>query len=543
MRTASRLDRLLAQGRQDQASALRRAALAAAVAAGASAALLGLAGWFIAAAALAGLSGSVVAFNYVLPSAAIRLFAILRTGGRYVEQVGAHQAALGVLARIRPAVFAAIAAAPPERALRLSAGEASAHLTQDVDALEMLVARLPGRWAGGGAIVCGLALVGLAGWASVATTALFALVAAGGGLILSRRLEADPGREARQAAGRLEDRFAGMALAASELRCLGLESWAADVVGAEAAHFERAKRRLAVARGWRSAMPAALAGLAAAVTLGVAAPAGAALALLAGLVAGVTVEGAGALAWRLADDAEAKGARARLDPWLEADRRLSGEAAPAAVGDIELDLPGRRLVLRAGMRAALVGASGSGKTTWLERLVGLRPPPPGAVRISGQDLAGLPGGASRRLFAYAPQEPGLIGGAFRDNLRLAAPDADEASMWAALRDADLDERVRAAPDGLDAWVGENGEDLSGGERRRLCLARALMRTAPWLLLDEPTEGLDAASEMRVVQRLSERLQRTGQGLILVSHHAAPLALCSLRAELTKLTLLAESEAA
>ncbi|WP_313576932.1 ATP-binding cassette domain-containing protein, partial [Brevundimonas sp.] len=78
---------------------------------------------------------------------------------------------------------------------------------------------------------------------------------------------------------------------------------------------------------------------------------------------------------------------------------------------------------------------------------------------------------------------------------------------------------------LDVALGENGARLSGGERRRLGLARAYLRPAPWLVLDEPTEGLDAATEAQVLDRLSQRLQRTGQGLILVSHRPAPLALC------------------
>jgi ATP-binding cassette subfamily C protein CydC len=113
----------------------------------------------------------------------------------------------------------------------------------------------------------------------------------------------------------------------------------------------------------------------------------------------------------------------------------------------------------------------------------------------------------------------------RENLRLAVPTADDDQLWAVLEDAGLTDRIRAAPGGLDAPLGENGARLSGGERRRLGLARAYLRPAPWLVLDEPTEGLDAATEAKVLDRLAQRLQRTGQGLILVSHRPAPLALC------------------
>ena len=86
--------------------------------------------------------------------------------------------------------------------------------------------------------------------------------------------------------------------------------------------------------------------------------------------------------------------------------------------------------------------------------------------------------------------------------------------------------MAALPQGLDSWIGEGGARLSGGERRRLSLARALLRPAPFLVLDEPTEGLDPAAEALVVGRLAARLERTGQGLILISHRPAPLRLCA-----------------
>jgi len=92
----------------------------------------------------------------------------------------------------------------------------------------------------------------------------------------------------------------------------------------------------------------------------------------------------------------------------------------------------------------------------------------------------------------------------------------------------LDARVRRLPRGLQTWIGDGGEVLSGGERRRLSLARAYLRPAPWLLLDEPTEGLDAATEARLLEALDRRLRRTGQGAVIVSHRPAPLVLCPVR---------------
>ena len=128
----------------------------------------------------------------------------------------------------------------------------------------------------------------------------------------------------------------------------------------------------------------------------------------------------------------------------------------------------------------------------------------------------------------APQDAGLISGTLRENLRLGDPQATDTTLWSALDEACLADKVRALPQGLDTWIGESGVRLSGGERRRLCLARAYLRPAPWLLLDEPTEGLDAATEAAVIAALELRLDRTEQGVIIVSHRPGPLALCPLR---------------
>uniref|UniRef100_UPI00143B8495 ATP-binding cassette domain-containing protein n=1 Tax=Caulobacter sp. SSI4214 TaxID=2575739 RepID=UPI00143B8495 len=153
-------------------------------------------------------------------------------------------------------------------------------------------------------------------------------------------------------------------------------------------------------------------------------------------------------------------------------------------------------------------------------------------------LRGQASSAPRSAFAWLPQDAALIAGSVRDNLRLAAPKATDEALWAVLEDACLAERVRAAPEGLNAWLGDDGERLSGGERRRLALARAYLRDAPWLLLDEPTEGLDPTTEAQVVERLRRRLDQTGQGLLLVSHRPAPAAICA-----TRITLGAPPEAA
>ena len=509
----SPLDDLIRAQKRRRAGALRLAAVSAVTVGAASTLLLGLSGWFIVASAAAGVAGLAAAhaFNVLLPSAGIRFLAILRTAARYGERLSGHAAALRALAAIRPAVFESLAAAPPAESLSLSRGEASARLVQDVDAIETRFVRLSAPWNAAAGLGAGLALALLAGWAP----ALAILTAAGATILSARALARScsaPARAAIQArTGALKDTVAALVSASAELRAYGLADWAGQTLNARAASLEDARRAAARAQGLIVASQAVITGLAVAAAVAFAAPAGAALAALAGLAAVMSLDALTSLAGAFDQDGAAREARARLDAVL---RHRPKAPPPSPLGPLSLTLLGRSL--SPGERLAVSGRSGCGKTTMVETLLGLRD----ASTISG-----------REAFAWLPQDAGLVAGTVRDNLRLGAPKASDEDLWAALEDACLADRVRAAGDGLLAYVGDDGERLSGGERRRLALARAYLRDAPWLLLDEPTEGLDPATEAAVVARLDARLKRTGQGLVLVSHRAAPLGLCQQRVTL------------
>ena len=111
----------------------------------------------------------------------------------------------------------------------------------------------------------------------------------------------------------------------------------------------------------------------------------------------------------------------------------------------------------------------------------------------------------------------MIAGTLADNMRLARPGVSEEEMWAALETACLADTVRTMPDGLDTWLGTDGARLSGGQRKRLSLARALLAQKPWLVLDEPSEGLDAETERLLSCNLDAWLRTTSTGLVLVNH--------------------------
>ncbi|WP_338665985.1 ATP-binding cassette domain-containing protein [Pararoseomonas sp. SCSIO 73927] len=523
-----RLHQLIAAERARQRPRLLAAGIAAAVVSASSVLLLGLSGWFITASALAGAAGiaSAQAFNYLLPSAGIRLLAILRTGSRYGERLVGHDAALRALARIRPALFSALAAAPPAVALGLSTGEASARLVGDVNAVEARFVGLSACWGMVASIMSGVALLLLAGPAPVLATgavvAAYLLVANR----LATRLQA-PGREAQRAAGRLKETYATLASAAPELRAYGLEGWAAEAVDERSGDLLAAQNAATAGAGLFDLAGAAATGLAAVAALTLSADGPLPMAALAALGAAMTVDGTAGFARGLERRGTSREAEARLDAVLDA-AEPPRPAHPGMAGAPVIRLAELEALLRPGAVVAITGPSGCGKTTLLETLLALRPVVPGRISLGGVDLAALPPETVRGCFAHAPQDAALLGGTVRDNLLLACPEATEATeaaMWQALRDAALAERVAALPGGLDAWVGENGARLSGGERRRLVLARAYLRPAPWLLLDEPTEGLDAATERRVLDGLRLRLGRTGQGVLIVTHSPGPLALC------------------
>ena len=507
MTAPTRIAGLIAAQLSAQGSRLRIAAAAGAVVSVAAVCLLGLSGWFITAAAFAGLAGAATAhaFNYMMPSAIIRLLAILRTGARYVERVAGHEAALKALARLRPQVFDAVANAPTSRALSVSSGEASARFIQDVDAIQTLFVRRSAPFSLGAGAVSAVLLAALASPFAGLSLLLAMIVACGGCVVIARRFAAPAGREVQIAVGALKDRLASLEAVAPELKAYALDRWAVQEVEQAAAVYDRARIRHANVGAalilWLALTTAAAVGVVVASSTGASAP----MIALAILAAFMGMESAGGLATALRDDGAAREALDRLDA-------VTPQQAPTrpdyARGDTII-LAGEPLSPPA--RLGIAGPSGCGKTTLAEQLIGLRDPSPVPPH-------------ERALFAYAAQDVRLLDGTIRENLLLAGP-ADDETLWQALSDAGLADRVHQSSAGLDAPIGPNGQRLSGGERRRLGLARAYLRTAAWLVLDEPTEGLDADTEAAVLAALEQRLRATGQGLVLISHRDAPLALC------------------
>lgn len=240
------------------------------------------------------------------------------------------------------------------------------------------------------------------------------------------------------------------------------------------------------------------------------------------------------LAARFHDSADGNAVAARILDLIDAappgnDRSRAGSTPPSP-GTVPIRLegvsyryPSREvdvlrgvdLELRPGETLALVGPSGGGKSTLVSLLLRLVEPTVGRILVGGDDLAELDAAAWRRQLAYVPQRPTLFRGTVADNIRLGDAGADESRVVRAAGLAGLHEVVSRLPHGYETLVGEGGRALSAGEGRRVALARAFLRDAPLVLLDEPTADLDPASAALVAEAI-ERL-RVGRTLLLVAH--------------------------
>ncbi|HEU4815965.1 amino acid ABC transporter ATP-binding/permease protein [Janthinobacterium sp.] len=505
---------LLAQPRK-----LIGGALLAALTAVAGMALLGLSGWFITATSIAGLHASTaIVFDVFGPSAGIRLLAIGRTGSRYVERLVTHDATFAALAAIRVQLFRGWSR--PEAASRLLRQPAKLlfRLTADIDALEALYLRLlvPACTALCVAMLAGVAL-GVMQWQLGLGVAAW-LLAVGGGIswIVARRARR-PAIVRSRAIEKLRSGTIDLVAGQTDLvmagrigaQCAGL----AQIDGALAqADFALLRLETAAGAAYGVAGSATLAGVLLAVaalveqqTLSVP------LAALALLIALTAVEPFAGLRRGALEAGRMLLAMRRLAPRLDGDvPPPSIDAAPglrleqvsaAHAGSHVAILHDISLHVGEGERVALIGPSGAGKSTLLA--------------IAARELAPLSGSVSAPRACLFTQKTELFQDSLRDNLRLADPSASDAQLWAALQAAGLEDEVRAFAGGLDTMLGEGGLGLSGGQARRLALARLFLHASTLWLLDEATEALNARTASDVLQRLAARC--AGRSLLIATH--------------------------
>ena len=218
---------------------------------------------------------------------------------------------------------------------------------------------------------------------------------------------------------------------------------------------------------------------------------------------------------------------------LAVEPAASGTRTDVPSGDVLIDnvtvtYPGTEVValartslaLRRGRVTAIVGPSGVGKSTLLAVLQGFVAPTSGAVRIGDAVVSELDPASWRREVAVVSQDPVLVGPTIADDVRLRRPDATDDEVLDALRAAGLD--PASLPDGAQTRVGDLASDVSAGQRRRVALARVMLAPAPLVLLDEPTAGLDDATEADVVATV-RRLAEAGSAVVVVAHRPSLVA--------------------
>ncbi|RAP43012.1 hypothetical protein BYZ73_02215 [Rhodovulum viride] len=508
-------------------------------------ALLGLAGWFITAAAAAGLAGIGIAFNVFQPSASVRFLALGRTAARYGERLLTHDATLKALTDIRVALLRGVLALPFQTLSRLRGAETMNRLVADVDALDGVVLRLFIPAVTG--VILYVAAFPLLWWMTDFTLAIWILASftLGCGLVLvwAGRHALAPSRRAEKALQAFRIRLIDLLRARDDLVVYGrLPEQTEAVQLAEArmrenlGAIDRLERRagLALSLTTTLATGTALALGGVLVARGAITPAQAALGFFVALALSETVQ---PLRRGLADLGRMLDAARRVTRLLPGEAAAGTPARPAPatapdatcpaleMTDIAYRHPGAEapvlqgfsLTLAPGACVALTGASGSGKSTVLALAAGLIQPEAGTIRLAGRPIDELPETRLRAEMTYLPQRSMLLGQSFFDMLALADPDLDEREALDLLEAVALSSTV-AARGGLHAPLKENGAGLSGGEQRRLALARALLRRPRLLLLDEPTEGLDRPTATRVLGAIREILPEAA--ILTASHRKA-----------------------
>ena len=498
--------------------------------------LLALSGWFIAAMAISGLTGNLI--EYFTPAAGIRALAVIRAGGRYAERLVTHEATLRLLSQLRVWFYVHLEPLAPARLQYFRGGDLLSRIRADIDSLDNLYLRVIAPSIA--ALITTMLMIGFISIFSgrIGLIDLAGLVLAGVVLPLATRVI---GRRGGGQAVELRARLRG--LVADSVRGLGelivyqASTRQAGAIGEASEALIRVQRRQVRLSGAAAALSGLLMHLTMWIALVVAIPlivsgtlAPPDFAMIAFFVLG-SFEAIAALPLAFQVLGETLAAARRI---FEIVDTVPAVAEPVltipAPTTFDLDLSGVRmryapdapwaldgidLAVPQGTHLGIIGATGAGKTSLINVLLRFWEFQDGSITLGGISLRDIPGETMRQLCAVVAQQTHLFNTSIRRNLLLARPDADDAALHDALRRANILDEILALPHGLDTIVGETGTRLSGGQARRVAIARAVLKDAPILILDEPTEGLDPVSERAVMAALDSLMQ--GRTTLLITH--------------------------
>ena len=475
---------------------------------------------------------------------AVRFFGLARPLSRYLDRLVGHDLALRALGRIRARFYARLEPLAPAQLETYRRGDLLERMIGDVDSLQGLYLR--GLGPPLVALAVGAAAVGVTAAflpQAAAVLALGLLVAGVAVPLLSGALARAAARRRRAASGELNAELVELLRGAPELVAYGREDDVQRRVGALDGELSRLARRDALVAGLGGALSLAACGLTVVGVLAVSVTAHDTGTLDRVLVATLALLALASFDAVLPLPAAAQ----ELTAGVASGRRLleltdrepavrdpgTPIAAPTAPATVALEdvtvrygsdeapaLRGVDLRLESGRKLALVGPSGAGKTTVTHLLFRFLDPERGRVTIDGRDVREYRQEDVRRMFALAGQGAHLFASTIRENLRLARPAANDDALWSALRRAQVADWVHSLPDGLDTFVGEEGDGLSGGQRQRLVLARALLADAPVLVLDEPTSHLDPATARSLMNAVLDASH--GKTVLLITHRSEGL---------------------
>ncbi|MDT8867099.1 heme ABC transporter ATP-binding protein/permease CydC [Vibrio fluvialis] len=506
----------------------------------ASIGLLTLSGWFLSAAAVAGLTIARETFNYMLPGAFVRGFAMGRTAGRWGERVVSHNATFKLLTDLRIFFFEKLAPMIPGRVSNLRDADLLNRLVADIDAMDHVYLRLISPVTVG---VLGIAaLTTLLCWFDMAlglTLGSVLLVLLLVWPVMFYKLGKRNGAELTQHKAEMRVATLDWLQGYSELTIFGAESRYRDAIYAaqekllanqkvNASFTGLASALLLLANGWTLVL---MLWLAADGVNGQAPDPMIALVVFATMASvellmpiagafqhlGQTLTSARRLNEIILSEPDVK--------FPNEDTRHSGQfditfenltfnysgGEQPALKDVSLTIP-------AGHKVAIVGQTGSGKSTLIQLLCRYWDAQQGDIRIAGTRLQEWKESDLRAAISVVSQRVDILNGSLRDNLIMAKPAANDNELSVMLERVGLGKLLEAP--GLDAWLGDGGRQLSGGEKRRIGIARALLHNGPILLLDEPTEGLDKQTEQQIMALFQSHFEN--KTVIFITHRLVEL---------------------
>lgn len=507
----------------------------------ASIGLLTLSGWFLAASSLAGVAG-LYTFNYMLPAAGVRGAAITRTAARYFERLVSHDATFRVLQHLRVFTFGKLIALAPEQLARFRQGELLNRFVSDVDTLDHLYLRVISPLIGAAVVIvvitCGLALLDvplalLLGGIMLLTLLLMPP--------LFWRLGTSAGHQIAQHQASWRMQLTHWITGLSELKIYGAAHlWRAQL-DCEELNWQQAQRRQHRLQALAQSLLLVISGATVTLLLWISANSvggnstpGAFIALFVfcGLAA---FEALAPVAGAFLPLSQVTSAAKRVQEIIEQPAAIhfphakisSASGINLKMENISFSYPQRpepvlqhfSLSLNAGEHLALLGPTGCGKSSLLALITRGWEAQQGSISLNDIVIALWDEASLRSRISVVTQRVHLFSQTLRDNLLLAKPDASDEQLVDALHKVGL-AHLAEHNEGLNAWMGDGGRPLSGGELRRLAIARALLHDGDLWLLDEPTEGLDASTEQQILTLLQHVTR--GKTLIMVTHRLSGL---------------------